>query len=213
MRKYLTTEQVNRLGVEIKSNNYLHTVALHKKLLEFTPCQVLHIVSEYEERLSYEYSEIHTTGFEITVKIDYSEHLKKFTLYCVELGNLKNITHYTVREIKAKLKQPNQIGVMTLKKLMQWVDFYSAVYKEAKVINDNNLAMIADFRKQIENYSVRYYDEDKKTRGRITKNGVVFVFHIQETYVGMDIELERKNCSLEYFEKLSNNQLNKSITI
>ena len=208
--KSYTIEQANKSQLNEYQNRDL--TALIKRSEEinfFYPCQVYLNFDQYDNGEEYFHNaEIKAIYKETEFSIKYWEHTKKFHIYPNELTRtFKNIDNYTIKRIKENIKQPQQIGVINLKKLVNWFEYHLAVIEEAKKIDAANGSEEAKFLKSIEGLPVNW-NNDKKS-GEILQNGILFKFSIGPTYITKKIEINYKvSNELESFLKLSKNQYN-----
>jgi len=174
----------------------------------FYPCQVYLNFDVEGEKEYYHHAEIKTIYKETEFYIKYWEHKKKYIIYPKDLRTtFKNIDNYTLRSIEENIKQPQQIGVINLKKLVSWFEYHLAVIDEAAKIDAANGSEEAKFLKSIEGLPVQW-DRNGKS-GEILQNGILFKFSIGPTYITKKIEINYKvSNELESFLKLSKNQYN-----
>jgi hypothetical protein len=207
--KTYTIDQANKSQLNEYQNRDL--TALIKRSEEinfFYPCQVYLKFDEHEGQEYYHHAEIKAIYKETVFYIKYWDHKKKYVIYPEELTNrFKNIDHYTLRRIKENIKEPQQIGVVNLKKLVNWFEYHLAVIDEAQKIDGANGSEEAKFLKSIEGLPVEW--SSNKKSGEILQNGILFKFSIGPTYISKKIEINYKvSNELESFLKLSKNQYN-----
>jgi hypothetical protein len=208
MKNY-TIEQANTNQLNEYQNRDLNALIKRSEEINFFyPCQVYLKFEEHEGQEYYHHAEIRATYKENVFFIKYSDHKKKYFIYPEELTNrFKNIDSYTLRRIKENIKEPQQIGVVNLKKLVNWFDYHLAVIDEAQKIDGANGSEEAKFLKSIEGLPVQW-DRNGKS-GEILQNGILFKFSIGPTYISKKIEINYKvSNELESFLKLSKNQYN-----
>lgn len=130
---------------------------------------------------------------------------KKYVIYEDTIRTFKNVDSYTIKRIKEKIKEPQQIGVLSLKKLVNWFEYHISVINEAKELNNVNGSEKDKFLKSIEGLPIHWYNNGKN--GEIIQNGIKFSFNIGETYISKKIEVHYQvSNELENFLKLSNNK-------
>lgn len=208
--KSYTIDQANTSQLNEYQNRDL--TALIKRSEEinfFYPCQVYVNFDQYDNGEEYfHHAEIKAIYKETEFIIKYWEQTKKYHIYSEELTRkFKNIDNYTIKRIKENIKEPQQIGVVNLKKLVNWFEYHLAVIEEAKKIDAANGSEEVKFLKSIEGLPVKW-SNDKKS-GEILQNGLLFSFSIGPTYISKKIEIHYKvSNELESFLKLSKNQYN-----
>lgn len=208
--KNYTIDQVNTNQFnEYQSRDLAEIIKISEEINAFYPCQVYLNFDQYDNGEEYyKHAEIKAIYKETEFFIKYWQQTKKYHIYSNELTRkFKNIDNYTISRIKENIKEPQQIGVVNLKKLVNWFEYHLAVIEEAKKINEANGSEEAKFLKSIEGLPVNW-SNDKKS-GEILQNGILFKFSIGPTYISKKIEINYKvSNELESFLKLSKNQYN-----
>lgn len=208
MRKTLTLAEFTALNLTI-DNDYRNSEIQYAKnkaeeWSKFIPCEPLFIVDEEEGQNYFQYAEIKIVD-PLQFVIKYESYRKKFHIYCRSIDlDFKNIDRYTIERERKKLTEPNQIGVLTTKKINDWLNYYRELHKALSEINKANSNEIETFLKSIEGLSVKWWNNKKQ--GEIVMGGLVFKFHIHETYVSTEIEKHYETGrDLQTFLKLSKN--------
>jgi len=180
---------------------------LAKEVSEFYPCEVYIEYSNEGGNKYFEYVFVqlsHPT-LKIEIRKDSFHNIDKFFIICESINELKNISYYDMERIKENIEAPKNIGVLTSKKITDWINYHEKIYYQAKIINDNNLSKKEEFLKSIEGLDVTWIEKDKN--GYIVKNGIEFTFIISDSNISTDIKINYKvTSSLENFLKLSDNQ-------
>jgi hypothetical protein len=190
---------------EFQSRDLTNLIKVNEEFSKFYPSSVFLAVSDDAPLNCYEYTYISATYKNLNFSVRYSEHKKKYTIYCEDLRKFQNVTTYTRREIEKNTKEPQNIGVLNLKKIISWFDYYVEIYKELEKADQNNADLKNAFLDSIKDLPV-VWNYDKKG-GEIVKNGVVFEFKIEETYVRQIVKLDYKvPNTLEAFFKLAENK-------
>lgn len=207
-KKTYTIGQANTNQLsEYQNRDLAEIIRRSEEINAFYPCQVYVNFDQYDNGEEYfHHAEIKAIYKETEFIIKYWEQTKKYHIYSEELTRkFKNIDNYTLSRIKENIKEPQQIGVINLKKLVNWFEYHLAVIEEAKKINEANGSEEAKFLKSIEGLPVKW-DRNGKS-GEILQNGVLFSFSIGPTYISKKIEINYKvSNELESFLKLSKNQ-------
>lgn len=186
-------------------NQIKETKEQSEKINAFYPCEVLIYFSEHEGQEYYERADIKMIYKEHEFFIRYWEHKKKYIIYETFTQNLKNVDRYALTQIREKIEEPQQIGVLSTKKLVNWFEYHLKVINEAKKINEQNGSEKEAFLKSIEGLPVFWYNNNKQ--GEIIQNGVKFSFTIGETYISKKIEVHYQVPNeLSNFLKLADNQ-------
>jgi hypothetical protein len=206
MKTYTISEILPVLNLsDYQSKGLTETIKLSEQVNQFYPCEVVLNFSEYDNKEHYEHADIKMIYKDIAFYIRYWEHRKKYTIYEDTLRTFKNVDIYTIKSIREKIKEPQQIGVLSLKKLVNWFEYHIAIIEEASKLNDINGSEKNAFLESIKGLPVKWWNNNKQ--GEIIQNGIKFSFNIGETYISKKIEVHYSvNNELENFLKLSNNK-------
>jgi len=206
MKTYKISEILPALNLsDYQSKGLTETIKLSEQVNQFYPCEVVLNFSEYDNKEHYEHADIKMIYKDIAFYIRYWEYKKKYVIYEDTIRTFKNVDSYTIKRIKEKIKEPQQIGVLSLKKLVNWFEYHISVINEAKELNNINGSEKDKFLKSIEGLPIHWYNNGKN--GEIIQNGIKFSFNIGETYISKKIEVHYSvNNELENFLKLSNNK-------
>jgi hypothetical protein len=206
MKQYAINEVLPVLDLsDYQSKGLTETIKLSEQVNQFYPCEVVLNFSEYDNKEHYEHADIKMIYKDIAFYITYWKHKKKYVIYEDTLRTFKNVDNYAIKRIKEGLDEPQNIGVLSTKKLINWFEYHIAVIEEASKYNDKNGAEKEAFLKSIEGLPVNWYNNNKQ--GEIVQNGIKFSFTIGETYISKKIEVyHQASNTLETFLKLSNNK-------
>ena len=209
--KYLTLEEFKktvtrfRVGNDDKQSRIDEALKFCGTVGPFYPCYPMFRISEHDGYNSYENWQACLSHPELKLQINYSNHEKKYHTRCVSIEDLNNINRYSIIEAKKSITAPNLIGVLTAKKILQWVNYYESLYAVLKAENDTNSNEIQQFINSMDGLPVKW-NSDKKG-GAILKNGLEFTFSIQEKFVFTHIKLHYTTGeTLAAFIKLSDNK-------
>jgi uncharacterized protein YfcZ (UPF0381/DUF406 family) len=188
-------------------SSYLQTAKeLAEQVSQFLPVEVTVQISEEDGKFYFEQANVSIIHPELELIISYSTYNKKYSIWCRSIDRLKNITHYTRSSMRKDLTEPNNIGVLTLKKLQAWIQYYESYYALLKAADTDNGNKKDAFLRSLEGQPVEWFN--KGTHGRIVKNGLEFSFTITETYVSTKIEVHySSNKDLSTFLALADNKL------
>ncbi|MHC1707427.1 MAG: hypothetical protein AB9842_07885 [Bacteroidales bacterium] len=181
---------------------------LARQVSQFLPTEVTVQVSEEDGRLYFEQAHARILHPELELIISFSSYNKKYSIWCRSIDRLKNVTHYTRRQVTDQLQAPNNIGVLSLKKLQAWIQYYESYYKLLQERDTDNADKKAAFLRSLEGLPVEWFNKD--IQGRILRNGIEFSFTISETYVDTRIQIHY-GCGrdLETFLALADNRFGK----
>lgn len=206
MKTYTISEILPALNLtDYQNKDLTETIKLSEQVNQLYPCEVILNFSEYDNKEHYEHADIKMTYKDIAFYVRYWEYKKKYVIYEDTLRTFANVDSYTIKRIKENIKEPQQIGVLSLKKLVNWFEYHIAIINETKKINDANGDEKEAFLKSIEGLPVKWWNNNKQ--GEIVQNGIKFSFSINETYISKNIKIHYSvNNELENFLKLSNNK-------
>jgi len=206
MKKYTINEVLPVLELsDYNQKSLTEVINTSEKVSQFYPSQVILNFQEEDGKEYYQYAEIKMNykGYDFYIK--YWEQKKKFIIYEDFTRRLKNVDRYALASIKEKIQEPQQIGVLSEKKILNWFEYYLAVIQEAIKIDIEKGSEKDAFLKSIEGLPVKWWNNGKS--GEIIQNGVKFSFTISETYISKKIEIYYSVPNdLESFLKLSDNQ-------
>jgi hypothetical protein len=207
MRKNLTLAEFTALNLTIDNEYHKSSIQFDiNKAEEYSkiiPCEIMFVVDNEEGIYYYEYSEIRIIDSLVFI-LKYDSYRKKFNIHCRSIDtDFKNIDTYTIEREKEKLTKPNLIGVLTAKKVNDWLNYYKELYTALKVINEANSDKVGAFLKSLEGLPVVWHGDKK---GTIERGGMLFTFHINATYINTSIEVHyRTGSDLQSFLKLTDN--------
>jgi hypothetical protein len=209
MKKYTINEVLPVLELsDYNQKKLTEVINTSEKVSQFYPSQVILNFQEEDGKEYYQYAEIKMNykGYDFYIK--YWEQKKKFIIYEDFTRKLNNVDRYALAGIKEKIQEPQQIGVLSEKKILNWFEYHLAVIQEAIKIDIEKGSEKDAFLKSIEGLPVKWWNNGKS--GEIIQNGVKFSFTISETYISKKIEIYYSVPNdLESFLKLSDNQYKK----
>lgn len=200
--------------LELKfDNNYYYTEIERikeevEKINKFYPCHVIFTISQwYEDGNTKNSLNHHSIFLENDIcKIKISKYKDQYSIYLND--NFSNVSQYSIDIIKEKFKKPNNIKVLTKKKLSDWVEYWNNIYLEIKKLSVEHSNIEQDFLNTIKNENV-IWNDDKKS-GYILKNGIRYIFRIEQGFIQEKLEIDWsvKN-TFESFKLLSDNKINR----
>lgn len=135
--------------------------------------------------------------------VTYDDYSKKYSVYYDNHSyNLQNVTAHTIDQISNQYLKPNQIGVLSSKKLIDWMTYYDLVLAHLEKLSAENKNKIDLFLESIKDLPVDKRDKS----GYYERNGLEFSYRIETEYVSTKIELRAKNHDLETFLQLADNK-------
>jgi hypothetical protein len=140
-----------------------------------------------------------------TIRIEVSYRDKFYTITSSDYSNFKNMSNWDRRKIRDDVEAPNRVGVLSTKKIQDWIIYHENIYNKVKAISEENTAKIDDFLKSIEPLPFTY--RDGKNRGEIVKNNIRFSYSISEGCISKNLELISTTATIKNFLKLSDNSI------
>lgn len=171
------------------------------------PCRVLVITSNYESELYFERCEIQLEHPELDFRIQYTEHYKRYHIWLKDLDKLTHVSHYSRSRIQNSLNKPNNMGVLSSRKILAQMDYLTEVYKLCKAENDKLIQAEQEFLVKLHDLNIDWLSEGKA--GRIYKGGLMFEFRLEQGYIYEKINVDHLNgrSMLESFLLMSDNKL------
>jgi hypothetical protein len=204
MKQYNYTE-FKQAGFDIELPDAKEAIDLANEVSQFFRAVPVFSVSEYEGKEYFEHAAVRlVTGDALDIQV--AKGWKgKYSFHSQAIHTLKNIKHNDkVREAK-KLTEPKQVGVLTRKKIEDWIRYETELYNLLKIENDKNRSEIETFLSSLEGLPVHWWNNNKS--GEIIKNGIKLSFTIGETYVSKKLEIYYEvPDSLSSFLSLSDNK-------
>ena len=203
MIKKLNETEFNALNLTL--NDYQKsriegTKLLQKDVEQFYPCELSFTVEDDryfdmpEVILKHDY-----------LRIDICHRDKVYSIVTGDYLKFKNLSNWDRRKIRDDIEAPNKIGVLSTKKIQDWILYHEKIYNGIKEISENNTAKIDDFLKSIEPLPFTY--SDGKNRGEIVKNNIRFSYRISEGCISKSLELISTPATIKNFLKLSDNSI------
>lgn len=212
----LTVKDINEI-IELSKNcrNEYHekrvneAIQLYNEVLKFYPCFInadfLIYENEQGEKAVYlERTNIYLKHECLKIEIRFDDYRKKYYIFAHFDRLYPNVDHYQRREIESNNDQPKNIGVLTAKKINEWVKYYEVINEELKAKNNINADKIQQFRNKLIGLdNVQYYKDGKSGYIDNKEKGLTYTFEILESgYIKEDIRIT-KSCNLDTFLMLS----------
>lgn len=201
-KKYNETE-FNALNITLndyQKNRIEGTKLLQKDVEQFYPCELIFCV---QDGRYFDFCEVILKHD--TIRIEVSHRDKVYSITSGDYSKFKNMNNYDRRKIKDDIQAPNKIGVLSTKKIQDWIAYHENIYNKVRQISEENTAKIDDFLKSIEPLPFTY--SDGKFRGEIVKNNIRFSYRISEGCISKSLELISTPATIKNFLKLSDNSI------
>ena len=192
-------------GFNVDVRNVNECIELQKEVAKFYPCEVMLMFNHYDNKEHFEHSIVQLKNDLCSISINKNWDGKKYRIGTNDDQHLNNISGYVRSNIRDSFEAPNNIGVLSNKKIQQWIDYINQYVTEIRNKDKENSDKIALFLESIKDEPVKWYAENK--RGAIIKNGLRYEFNIDNGNIDEKISLEYfGGQNLELFKQLSDNK-------
>ena len=106
------------------------------------------------------------------VRIEFTYNGIRFHVY---MEHFEYVNRYDIERAGSQYEKPCNIGVFTAKKINDWINYCTQIYRQVEQANAENARKVADFLKSIENEPVSW-ERRNYAKGTITRNGLRFTF-------------------------------------
>ena len=185
---------------DYQKNRIEGTKLLQKDVEQFYPCELSFTV---EDGRYFDMPEVILKHDTLTIDISHRD--KVYSIVTGDYLKFNNLSNWDRRKIRDDIEAPNRIGVLSTKKIQDWILYHEKIYNGIKQISDDNTAKIDDFLKSIEPLPFTY--SDGKLRGEIVKNNIRFSYRISEGCISKNLELISTTATIKNFLKLSDNSI------
>ncbi len=204
MRKEVSIKEAEKLNL----SNYDKTVMqAAQKLADETslyfPADPIILVSVEDGKSYYERTEIKLFHPVLDLRIERNEYRKKYDIYCRTMSTFLNVGNSY--QYVADIEKPNEIGVLSAKKIQAWVSYYEQVCKIVVEADKQGAERVAAFLKSIKGLPVKW--REGKTSGDILRNGIEFSFSINNGHVSTSMRLYHVDENVKTFLLMSDNKL------
>jgi hypothetical protein len=168
------------------SNEY-HVKRVHEDIELFNniksiySCDILfnfgqYIDSEGELTTYYEHAQIYLKHDFLKIRITFDTYRKKYSIFAI-FDHYENISSYFRRDTEEKAEQPQKIGVLTAKKISNWVNYYEGIDIIYKAENNKRADKVQVFRNSLIGLPVKW--NNANNGGYMDKNGLEYSFTIE----------------------------------
>lgn len=209
MRKTVKLEEALKLqyGNPYHKEQVLNAKKLFDDVNKFYPCECECEIEETENGLYFEHAKHYLINDICPITVSYGSYRKKY--HFSRTSDFKNISNWIVTEAEKKYEKPNQVGVLSKKKISDWVTYHQNIYLEIKKADDERGDDVSRFLETLKGEDVKWLRDDKKS-GEIVRNGLRYHFVINDGYVSESIELLYSvDKNLKNFKLLSDNKINR----
>lgn len=123
--------------------------------------------------------------------------------------HFRQIDRYEKTRIKEHYSCPNNIGVFTAKKVENWINYATLVYRDLEKLEEAAQKVENDFLQSLDGEDIQWNNKRNSTErnGVIRRNGIKFEFTIYPGSIFQKISLDYTvTHNFEIFKKLSDNQ-------
>lgn len=203
----LTMTEFNALNVypdSIRTEEITTVVSIAQQVNQYYPAEPVFDCSKTNERIYYNSCRVLLKHDEVQIFLKYESYRKKYDFFCRD--RYKHISYSLRKEAQEKVSKPNEVGVLTEKKVKDWVNYYVELHSMLRAADARGIKMEQDFKRTLEGLPVEWWNKEKK-KGEIEINGIVFAFEIQEGFIRQEIKMDRlKTDNVETFLQLSDNK-------
>ena len=191
-------------GFNVDVRNVNDNIELQKEVVKFYPCEVVLMFNHYDNKEHFEHSIVQLKNDLCAISINKNWDGKKYHIGTNDYV-ANNLNSYQKNDIIKSFEAPNNIGVLSNKKIQQWIDYINQHVTEIRNKDKENSNKIVLFLESIKDEPVKWYAENK--RGAIYKNGLRYEFNIDAGNIDEKISLEYfGGQNLELFKQLSDNK-------
>jgi hypothetical protein len=177
------------------------TIQQYREVEKYFPC---YLVADIETNENYNYLEsieIFLKHETIKIQIRFDDYRKKWYIFAHFSNMYPNLSHDFKTWEQRKHPEPQNIGVLTTKKIENWVKYYENLDAIFSAKNNDNKNTIQEFRNKLAGLPVKWSKDNAS--GYIDNNGLTYYFNICETgHITERIEIKDRS-NLETFLKLS----------
>lgn len=207
--RLLNEAEFKRLNIDLneyRSSAVQDTLNLAKNISVFHPAIAKFEVTTEDGKNYFESAFVFLEHKSLSIRISYDSYRKKYEIICTSFWQYPNTSREDISKIEKSIEKPQYIGVLTTKKIQNWIAYFEKCSKLIEEASKKNKDKTDAFRRSIAGYPVRWFDTEKKN-GEIARNGIVYSFTISENYISENIKFDTHvSANLETFEKLSANQ-------
>lgn len=141
------------------------------------------------------------------IQVRGKDYNKRYVFFLVH--ELPYVGYETQRVASENLVKPQKVGVLSKKKILDWVGYLAQTYIALEEISKERVAKVEKFIKKMKEAKAEIKEENGLYRGWIKRNGIEYKFEIgKEGYIAENIELDCKYTDKPYetFLKISDNK-------
>lgn len=176
------------------------TIKFREEVSKFHLCSISVDFTIYENEgvttVYAEYMRVFLNHDTLKIQISFDDYRKKYNIFAHFDRLYLNVDHYQRREIEKQVTSPKNIGVLTTKKILEWLKYYETINELLKAKNNENSSKIDQFKKRLlgltlpvqwyRNGNAGYIDDKEK--------GITYSFEILESgYIKEDIRITKSN--------------------
>ena len=123
-----------------------------------------------------------------------------------DMEHFEYVNRYDIERAGNQYEKPCNIGVFTAKKINDWINYCTQIYRQVEQENVENSKKVADFLKSIENEPVRW-EGNNHSKGTIIRNGLRFTFYIEKGHLSFELSLSyRGTADYDTFRLIADNR-------
>lgn len=207
---YVSLEEAKNLITKDKewteSSSFKEAVEIQENVNKFYPCEIVVAVFRDNDGVSYDgWAGVKIKHTKLDLHITYSKYTRKYDFRINNVNRMKHVTSYALANVYQNIKSPNKIGILSTKKMEDWIKYYEEVLTDLEKIESDKEAAEKEFLKELEGLEISWNNEGKS--GSILKNGIVFSFKIGPDFISKTIGIHYSVSSeLSNFKLLYDNK-------
>ena len=144
------------------------------------------------------------------IRVNFNDYSKEYSFYLdYHFETLPYVRYETQKEVSEKYSKPNNIKVLSAKKVIDWVEYLIHIYEDLLPISKERVEKINNFEEQMKGLNARITKKDPYGQfgGEAEKNGLEFEFHVYDQgFIHRDIKVRVHKNTLENFLALADNK-------
>lgn len=146
---------------------------------------------------------------ETPIRVNFNTYSKEYSFYLHGFTSILPYVRYeTQKKVSENYKEPNNVKVLTAKKVIDWITFLTQVYEDLLPISEERVRKVNEFEKKMLelNAYIGKHDPYGQFSGYVEKNGLELKFEVyDEAFISTRITV-RAYQTVEDFIALADNK-------
>ena len=181
-QEFLTYIQENEMS-EYRMRDHKQYQDFKKEIETFHPCILEFTMNQESGSVYFEYANLYLEHPDLKFKI--TRQHKKYSIFCESIQGFKNISYHHINDCAKGLTEPQQIGVLTAKKINNWIRYYEELYERVAVKSREHDDVKDKFIQSIEGLPAIWNND--RDGGSLISQGIELKFKLYPGHVSMDI--------------------------